>query len=470
MGCDREPVWRVAAAVACGAVLFFFGTGFDPVPVLTWLAPLPVLLVAARLPAWAAIVAAFLSYALGTANSWAFQLRSHDEPMWPVGVVINVGMSVVFVLAVWAFRHQVRRRRPVLAAFAAPAVWTGALYVVSVTNPMGLMGTFANHQADVPVVVQAAAVAGMWGVEFLVVLLPAAIAAAVSARSAPAATAIGLVVLVLGASALRLAGDDGPAAKVAAVATNQRTWAPDLATPEGRDLAAGYAAAIGDLPGGLDVVVLPEQSFRPTDARPAVLADTLGRAARDHGTDVVVGFAHWSGNAKFNYALVFPADGGEPLRYLKHHDTVSPGGEDLLLLPDGRTGVEICFDVNFRDPSRAYAAAGARLLAVPASDEDDNGWQHSRMALLRGVENGLAVVWSGRTGTVMISDDRGRVLADARTGGATPFTAVVADVPVGSGSTPYTRFGNWFAYLCLVVAVGVLFVRRRGIRRAPEES
>lgn len=44
---------RVLAVAASGA-LFYFGTGMSPVPALTWLAPLPVLLLASRVPAWTA--------------------------------------------------------------------------------------------------------------------------------------------------------------------------------------------------------------------------------------------------------------------------------------------------------------------------------------------------------------------------------------------------------------------------------
>lgn len=458
----------VAAALVCSAVLCYLGTGFAPVAALTWVAPLPVLLVAPRVSGRVAVGVAFTAYLLGTANSWAFQLRSHDVPLWPVGVVIDTGMSLVFALAVVAFRLQVRRGRPLSAVIAAPAVWTGALYLVSVFSPVGLMATFANHQGDVPVVLQSAAVAGMWGVEFLVVLVPSALAAlwapgvrlAVRARAATAAVAV--VAVVLGAGALRLADRDGggPARRVAAIATTQRVWAPDLATPAGRELVLAYADRIAALPEGVDTVVLPEQSFRSDQARPAALTEPMSRVAEARGIDVVVGLAHLDGTARYNYALVFPAGGGAPVTYLKHHDRVSPPGRELVFVPGTDTGVEICLDVNFPDPGGDYARAGARLLAIPAADEDDNGWQHSRAALLRGMENGQAVVWSARTGTLMISDGWGRVLADARTTGPDPFTTVVADVPTGPGATPHTRLGDWFAWLCLVLALGGLVAAR----------
>jgi apolipoprotein N-acyltransferase len=479
MDFDRERMRRTGPALAAlvsSAVLFYFGTGFAPISALTWLAPLPVMVLAPRVSGQAAAGVAFLAYFLGTANSWAFELHSHDMPMWPVGLMISIGMSLVFVLAVSVFRLQLGRERAWLAVITAPAVWTGTLYLVSVLNPMGLMGTLANDQGDVPLALQTASVAGMWGVEFLVMLVPSALATLLAtglgrtARVRAAAAAACVLAVVLGLSALRLAmgSGTGPTQRVAAIATDQRAWAPDLGTAAGRDLATAYAARIAALPDGVRTVVLPEQSFSSNEARPAALIEPMSRAAAARGADIVVGFAYWDGKNEYNYALIFPADGGAPVTYLKHHDQVSPLGHDLVFSPTRgiRTGVEICFDVNFANPGRDYAEAGARLLAIPASDEDDDGWQHSRAALLRGVENGQAVVWSDRTGTLLISDGWGRVLADAPTGGRGPFTTIVADVPVGPGATLYTHLGDWFAWLCLALTTGGLFAAYRRVPAA----
>jgi apolipoprotein N-acyltransferase len=188
--------------------------------------------------------------------------------------------------------------------------------------------------------------------------------------------------------------------------------------------------------------------------------------ARAQDVDIVVGFAQWTDGHKYNYALTFPASGGEPVRYIKQHDTVSPAGRDLTVI--GTTGVLVCGDVNHRDPASAYATAGARVLAIPASDEDDNGWQHSRTALLRGVESGVAVAWSGRMTRLMASDDRGRVVAEATSDGSGGFTTVVADVPLGAGASPYARLGDWFAWLCVglgLVGAGFSYATRRAVSR-----
>lgn len=458
-GCDR------VLATAVSAVLLYFGTGMSPIPALTWLAPLPVLLLASRVPAGVAAGAGFLAYLAGTANSWAFQLRSHDTPLWPVGLIFNLGTALVFALAVWGFHRQVTRGRPLLAALTAPALWTGAVYLVSVVNPMGLMGTLANHFGDVPLVLQTAALTGLWGVEFLVLLVPSAIAAAFAPGVRRAAgvrvgvVAAVLVAVALGAGALRLAEPAGPAQRVAAISTNQRHWAPDLATPAGRDLVAAYAERIAALPAGVRAVVLPEASFGAPEPRPLALVEPMRRLAADRALDIVVGFARRDGAVKYNHALLFPAGGGEPVSYLKHHDQVSVRGHELLIRVGA--GIEICADVNLAVPTADYAAAGTGLLLVPAADEVDNGWQHSRMMLLRGVEHGQATVWSARTGRLLVADGYGRVLAEARTDGPAPFATVVADLPTGPGATPFTRFGDWLAWLSLALGLGGLLWPRR---------
>jgi apolipoprotein N-acyltransferase len=447
---DRRLLLPVAGL--CSAVLFFLGTGLTPVAALTWLAPLPVLLVAPHTSGRVAAGLAFAACLLGLTNSWPFFAGSHDVPLWPWGLMVTVGMALTFTLAVALFRALLLHGRPLLAVTTAPAVWVAVLYAVASLNPTGITGALANTQADQSIVIQSASITGAWGVEYLVLFVPVAVAALVTRRDARVAAFTGVVLaVVLAGGALRLAQDDEPTHRVALVAGNGHGWAADLDTPAGPELLAAYAQEISALPDGVQTVVLPEAVFGAHEPRPALLVDTMTALARTEGVDIVVGYAQWTDGAKYNYALTFPASGGDPVPYLKHHDIVSPAGHDLALLPVA--GVLVCGDVNHRNPSADYAMAGARLLAIPASNEDDNGWQHSRTALLRGVESGVSVAWGGRQTRLMVSDDRGRVVGEATSGGTGAFTTVVADVPMGSGATPYARFGDWFAWLCIALAL-----------------
>jgi apolipoprotein N-acyltransferase len=159
------------------------------------------------------------------------------------------------------------------------------------------------------------------------------------------------------------------------------------------------------------------------------------------------------------------------LRYDKQH--LVPGLEDHFTAGDAVTvdpattfGLAVCKDLDYPALGRDYARAGARLLLVPAPDFDRDGWLHSRIAITRGVESGLSIARSADRGRLTATDGVGRAVADSVTGPG--VTVATARLSLGSGATPYDRFGDWFAWLALivaVVAVGAPLRRRRSVRR-----
>jgi apolipoprotein N-acyltransferase len=111
--------------------------------------------------------------------------------------------------------------------------------------------------------------------------------------------------------------------------------------------------------------------------------------------------------------------------------------------------------MDFPKLSREYAAEGANLLLVPAWDFNLDGWLHARMAILRAVENGFALARSARNGLLTLSDNRGRILAEAATEPGR-FVSITGKVNVAHEETFYTRAGDWFAWLCVAVFVSLL--------------
>ncbi|HJU38335.1 MAG TPA: hypothetical protein VJ724_02090, partial [Tahibacter sp.] len=91
-----------------------------------------------------------------------------------------------------------------------------------------------------------------------------------------------------------------------------------------------------------------------------------------------------------------------------------------------------------------------------------DAWMHSRMAMLRGVENGYAMLRAARDGLLTVSDDRGRVLASVASASA-PLAMLVAAAPTVHRPTWYARFGDAFSYAAialLAALAALLFVRR----------
>ena len=233
----------------------------------------------------------------------------------------------------------------------------------------------------------------------------------------------------------------------------------------GHALVQSYVDEIGRLPDGVQAVVLPEAAFAVDQtSRPRLVGPFTGVARAKH-LDVVTGVLDTTPEGRFNAALAVPPS-GEPVEYRKWHNGDAKNlTSGTALARVAGLGLMVCMDVNFADPSRDYGEAGTGLVLVPASDEDVDGWQHSRTALIRGVENGFSVAWSAARGTPMVADAHGRVRAETHTGGS-PFSVVVADVPAGSGMTPYARFGDWFAWLCSLVALAGIATAARTPRAA----
>jgi apolipoprotein N-acyltransferase len=450
----------VGVVAALGsAALFYFGTGFAPMAVLTWLAPLPVLFMAPRVPPVAAATMALFGYFLGTINEWGFFAHSHDEPV-SVGLAVSAGCAVVFTLLTLIFRGLLLRGRPVLAVLAAPALWAGALSLVARYDPTGVMGTLAGTQTELPMLLQTASITGFLGIEFLVLFVPCVLAALTApgevrpvARVRTLVLAAVLAGLVLGGGALRLAlaRPTGPAEHVALITSTNTTWAPDPTTPAGTALLDGYATRIAAVPTGTQLVVLPEGAFAANGTGLSTLVDRFSPIAALRNVTIVVGVVEGDSNLALS---ILPS--GDTVNYLKWHDTVASTGHQLVYpaLTGARLGVEVCADVDFTDPSRGYARGGARLLAIPASDEGADGLEHARTAQLRGAENGLGVAWADRDGDLLVADGFGDVVASTDSATAPgPFAVLTAAIPPNPGTTLYTRLGDWFGWFCLGLAL-----------------
>ena len=85
-------------------------------------------------------------------------------------------------------------------------------------------------------------------------------------------------------------------------------------------------------------------------------------------------------------------------------------------------------------------------------------YQHFSMAAIRAVENRRTLVRAANTGISGFVDPTGRVPA------ATPLfkaEALKQKVPVLKTETIYSRYGDFFAIICLVVSLSVVMLRYR---------
>ncbi len=467
----RHLITGVAATLASG-ILFYFGTGLHPIWYLTWLAPIPVLLFASRAPAWAAFVAALLAFLLGNTNMFVYAHNIIGLPLL-ILVPILVIPSVAFGIAVLLWRFCLRRGALWQAVLAFPCAWLAYEFLNASTSPHGTFGSLSYSQMDCLSLLQVAAITGLWGIVFTILLASATASVLLLPGGHKSKTELGLCVAtvlaaVLGFGEWRLHADlhSTGMLKVALIGSDAEEdhWAKD--DQDALAILQRYATHIESAQGA-QMMVLPEDigPISPPAAKAAV--QILSAAAQHSGAEVVAGLRVGRRPPILNEALVFAPSGELEARYEKHH--LIPGLEDgivagtsITLLPTstGVEGVQICKDLDFPKLSRDYGARDVGLLLVPAFDFDVDGWLHGRMAVMRGVESGFSIARAARHGLLTASDNRGRVLVQ-RAGSPAGFVIATADVPVAHAATLYGHFGDWFAWVSIVLLFPIIATARR---------
>jgi len=275
-----------------------------------------------------------------------------------------------------------------------------------------------------------------------------------------------------------------PSVRVAMVASenlipeSESTDATDAA-----DVMTQYAKLVRQVAvNGTQVVVLPEKIIGVAPDYEWDVVQGFQRIASLSHVWLVVGINQIGRTPKRNVAIVIDPDGKIVAAYAKHHLVPSlesdykPGSKPAIFdAPWGRTAVLISQDLDFPATARELAAHDVRIVLAPASDWTGSELIHQRMAVVRGVEFGFSLARAARGGILSASCSRGKEIA-ARAPIHTEDTTLTADIPLGTGSTLYSRTGDWFGHLCQIFAILLLLrlgvtlwyaeqTRRRGAAR-----
>lgn len=456
----------VAFCLSISATMFFLGTGLAPVWALTWLAPIPVLYVSLRVSAAEAFLIAGAAYGLGGLNEWSYSRTV--LPTWLV-VFILLCTACLFGIAVLLFRSRILRGKLWQAVLILPAFWVAAEYAVAVVSVHGTFGNIGYSQMNFLPIVQIASVTGIWGISFCIFLFGAVVAAVCGNNAGTGKLSLALAAsvflgCVFGYGIWRLASTprNSPTVKVALIASDESENVHADTPAQAQLIFQRYAEQMKPFTAqGVQLFILPEHSGPVTDASQPEFDASLGQIARQTGAYVAVGIDRSTANATWNQERLYSPGGSFVASYNKHHllprfENETPGTERTVVTESsGKWGMQICKDMDFPRLSRKYSQDGIGLLLVPAWDFVQDGWLHGRMAVLRGVESGFSIARSAKLGILTVTDDRGRVLAERNTL-YSPFATVVAAIPVRHDSTIYSRFGDWFAWLDIVLLIALL--------------
>jgi apolipoprotein N-acyltransferase len=137
-----------------------------------------------------------------------------------------------------------------------------------------------------------------------------------------------------------------------------------------------------------------------------------------------------------------------------------PGTQRTLFNANGKHyGVFICYESIFGDDMRKFSRDGAQVL-INISDDGWYGdtsapWEHLDMVRMRAIENRRWIVRSTNTGITAAIDPLGRVVERMP-------RHIRSSMQVAFGYrndlTFYSRFGDWFAWLCTIIVLAMLVI------------
>ena len=177
---------------------------------------------------------------------------------------------------------------------------------------------------------------------------------------------------------------------------------------------ARRACALLDEHADADLAVFPELWLSGYELRPSPeLARECGAALRlvaeraaANRTAVVVGLAEERPDGIANAAAVVAEDGSLAGTYRKvnlfgRERDGYVAGDRLLIAPAAGKSLAplVCFDVEFPEPARAVARAGAELLVTVSANMEPYAADHALFARARALENRLPHIYVNRVGS-----------------------------------------------------------------------
>ena len=480
-----------ALAVLSAALLILLFPPFN----LAWLAPFaltPILVALAREPrplrrfllGWTAGVVYWF-----TVCTWIqFVLEVHGG----IGRWGGWGTFVLFCFAkalhfgVFSALAGVLLPRP-YALPAVAALWTG------IERTHGTLGfawlTLGNAGVDMAVPMRAAPFVGVYGLSFTFALLSTAVALVILRRPRkqlwPALAVV--VLLLLPALPAPVAGTQ-TAALVQPNVPEEFDWTEKAADHMRQRLLTQSLQAAQKT----DLLVWPEVPgplYYDRDPRFRAEAAGLARATNSFFLFGTVGNS--ATGAPLNSAVLLRPDG----TYVDHYDkmylvpfgefipplfgfvnriTQEAGdftpGERVVVFPAGahRIGTFICYESAFPHLVRQFARQGAQVFVNISNDgyfgHSAAREQHLSIARMRAAENRRWILRATNDGITAAIDPAGRVLQRSPLYAEETLRAGYSYV---DETTMYTRYGDWFAWGCLLAAALALAVSQKPHYRKP---
>jgi len=498
--------------VALGAVFYTLASPPFEWSLLGWFALTPLFLAIRGKTFWRAALYGLLFGVLicaGVAHWMYSAISTYFVALFPLNLILTVLSFVVFVgiyTATTAGAWSILMRRPGHLArwLAIPSMWVVCEYARSTFLSGFSWGLLGYTQYRLPIVIQIADIAGIYGISFLLACSSYAAAQLVlvlADRSNDSRS----VAIPLSVSALAILAT----LAYGTVRVHQYDSEPGQATirismvehdmpAQDRWKRINYVTSLLNyaqltrtrIPAGSsDLIVWPEfASGLYIDQDPSARLE-LSRLTRATDIPLLLGAPRMTDAGQYYNSAYLIAPGGEVLDtydkirllpFAEYHplglpsfinrssdmaDEFTAGTRPTIFsIPKARFGVIICYEATYPGYARELTRRGAQFLVNMSNDVWLSGVggkaaasQHFAMAILRAVENKRALARATMAGVTGFVDQVGRPFHLSE--GSDTVTSGIIAVP--GNLTIYTRFGDWFVLLCSLYSAVWLIIALR---------
>ena len=421
---------------------------------------------------------------------------------WAILFLIASVMGILTGTFAWCVRGLAQRSL-VLACVGAPFLWVtfefALAHLPEISFPWNLLGYPASANLAL---LQLSTITGIWGLSFVVAAFNALLAwttlaptpsLKIRATFLAAAAALILAIMAIGPRFVPRTSATHFARAVQPNFPEAMEYPADWFKLHARDLEEIEQLSLAPSNHPTDLLVWPEAPV-PFSFEDPQFARHASLLAISFQHPLLAGVIEWepapessagahAALAPYNSAILLDPQGQKVFTYDKIH--LVPFGEyepfplihrvvasvsdevggfrkgskySVAHLPGGYTfGTFICYEAIYPGEVRRFAAAGADLLVNLSND----GWfgrsaapeQHLYMARVRAVENRRWLLRVTNNGFTVSVDPYGRVFRPLP-----PDVRAAVDLPYDfrTDEALYTRFGDWFAWLCVLVSVILL--------------
>jgi len=458
--------------------------------------------------------------------NWVFEIPGYK---FLHHAVLIPYMGLYFGFFGLAFGFISKRWTVTSALLAAPFVWVSLEYIRSnmsfLSLPWALMGHSQHHY---PLIIQCASITGAYGISFLVVTLNSALAATILAFFCPLEryrlpaiaspskrAAISMVILTAALTGLTLfyghmtlsRPSVGKEIRVSVLQGNIDREMKANPRKHARFIMQKYADLTKEAAqDGPALIVWPEAATPGLVLLNKALRNRIRSLIRGIKTHFLIGSSEFPKFTKVrsdlagsgNTALFFSPEGKVLGQYLKIHlvpfgeyipyDGVIPwpdfivpeekkafdipGKEFTVFALDGaKFGVLICWEIVFPKLFRQFVKNGANFMLNITNEgwfgETAAPYQLAAVSVFRAVENRVSLVRAANTGISCFIDPFGRITGRVTNNNRDIFIEgyLTQEISLSNERTFYTRYGDIFVYITLVVTAVMIAVSLLRVKR-----